>query len=177
MSTTVSAHYRELSLRLAFCGIMATMERNPYTFRQRADHKRLKEFARAYVANGGNASAAAEAAGFRPNTGSSLLRRAEMPGLIAAAMRGFMGDMTPALVQVLYRIALDDTAPTKDRVNAANSLLDRGPHSRKQSVEHEHTLIEPSKLIAEVWERRQARLAGPDAPQVIDAQAEPVDAS
>jgi phage terminase small subunit len=153
------------------------MKRNPYTFRQTADHARLRAFARAFVMNGGNAAAAAEEAGFARKSAPSIMAKEQMPGLIATAMRSRLAEITPELVQVLLGIALNEENSTKDRVNAANSLLDRGPHSRKQETETTHVISDPARLIAEVWERRQARLAGPDAPQVIDAEAEPVDAS
>jgi hypothetical protein len=153
------------------------MKRNPYTFRQTSDHARLKAFAEAYVHNGGKVGAAAEAAGYAAKSGSALMKRPDMPKRIADAMRDRLVQVTPELLQVLLNIALDPSMGPKDRLNAANSLLDRGELKRTSNVEHEHKLTDPSALIAEVWERRQARLAGPDAPQVIDAEAEPVDAS
>jgi hypothetical protein len=156
---------------------MATMKPAPYRFRQKSDGARLRAFARAYVANGGNATAAAEAAGYSRTSAPSIIAKEEMPGLIAAAMRDWTAELTPALAQVLATIALDPAAHPKDRVNAANSLLDRGGFGRKQETETRHVIIDPADVIAQVWERRQARLTGPDAPQVIDAQVETPDES
>lgn len=150
----------------------------PYRFRQKSDDtKRLRAFARAFVANGGKVGDAAEAAGYARDSGSALMKREDMAGMIAAAASAHLAELSPRLVQVLLAIATDDENSPRDRLAAANSLLDRGPINRRQEVEHEHKLTDPSALIAEVWERRQARLTGPDAPQVIDVTPEAPDAS
>jgi hypothetical protein len=62
-------------------------------------------------------------------------------------------------VQALVDVIEDANVRPRDKIKAAEALLDRGFLHRKASAEVTGTVtVEPSKLIEEIWRARQERV-------------------
>jgi len=90
-----------------------------------------REFAIAYVANGGNGTAAAVAAGYSEHSARSaaykLTRLPQVETAIRAEQRRVLGGrLANKALAVLEAILSDENAPFGARVDAAKTLLDRG---------------------------------------------------
>lgn len=83
-----------------------------------------------FVANGGNATAAAKAAGYAVQSagkmGSKLLGNVHVQDAIRAEQRRLLnGDLATKALGVLRAVLEDEKAPTGARVDAAKTVLDR----------------------------------------------------
>jgi phage terminase small subunit len=132
-------------------------------------------FAEAYVANGGHGEDAAKVAGFSPHTArikaSQLLRLPKVQAAVRAHAFAQVDKLAPKALAVLERIIEDPNAAPRDRSRAAEAILDRGFLHKvsRQEVEVEHR-VSPTDIIAEVWARRDARLAEQGG-KLIEAEA------
>jgi hypothetical protein len=79
--------------------------------------------------------------------------------------------LAPKALAVLVEIIDDPNAAPRDRARAAEAILDRGFLHKvsRQEVEVEHR-VSPTDIIAEVWARRDARLAEQGA-KLIEGEA------
>ena len=89
------------------------------------------DFATAYVANGGNATKAAIAAGYSPTSARQqaykLTRNATVQRLIREEQQRVIGGrLCSKALQVLEQIMDDPEAPVGARVDACKTILDRG---------------------------------------------------
>jgi len=137
-------------------------------------------FAREYVLNGGHGERAATAAGFSAHTArqkaSQLLRKPKVQEVIRAETFEQVERLAPRALNLLLGIIDDPEVAARDRVRAAEAILERSYLHKvsKTEVEVSH-VVDPAALIAEVWAKRQARLAAAalEAP-VIEGKAQPV---
>jgi len=136
-----------------------------------------RAFCREYVANGGHGERAAIAAGFSPKTArqkaSQLLRKPKVQEIIRAETFEQVERLAPRALNVLLGIIDDPEVAARDRVRAAEAILERSYLHKmsKTEVQVSH-VVDPATLIAEVWAKRQARLAAAalEAP-VIEGEA------
>jgi len=100
-----------------------------------------ERFAEEYVANGGNASKAAEAAGYSPSVchaatrevlGSNAVQKSISEHLAELRERTYqkLAALAGQALDILAGIAADPLAPATARVSAANSILDRASFAR-----------------------------------------------
>src|SRR5262249_53336149 len=84
--------------------------------------------------------------------------------------------LAPRALNVLLAIIDDPEVAARDRVRAAEAILERSYLHKvsKTEVEVQHKVADPAALIAEVWAARQARLAAAAALEapVIDGEAQ-----
>lgn len=125
-----------------------------------------REFARLYVIHGGNATKAAELAGYqgaRKAGWRNLLRPLvlhEIKRLSIVHTEAWL----PLAIRQLVEIMCDPTLDPKARVMAANSLLDRGGMRAKSDGPAVQVNVQingqaAQAAIAEVWDTRNKRLA------------------
>ena len=109
--------------------------------------KGMRRFVTAYIANGyENATKAAIEAGYSPKTahvkGSQLLADEAVKSALAKAqasreqaIRQRMRARADRAINLLQAIIDDETAAPRDRINAANSLLDRCGYKATERIE------------------------------------------
>lgn len=145
-----------------------------------------RRFVEAYVRLGSVTRAAQEAGlGTHPRSsqasGSRLLAMPHVQAALREELAQRVEGQAPAALNVLLDVMNDPAALPRDRIRAAEAVLDRGFLSRTSRLEAtvEHT-SNPADLIRAVWEAREARLALSSAgqpPHVIDAEPEDADGS
>jgi phage terminase small subunit len=122
-----------------------------------------RAFAGEYARNGGNARQAALTAGYSPKTahsqGSRLLHHPSVQEEIRRQTFAYVDHVAPLAVQALVDVIEDANVRPRDKIKAAEALLDRGFLHRKATAEVTGTVtVEPSKLIGEIWRARQERV-------------------
>jgi phage terminase small subunit len=128
---------------------------------------RKTAFVREYVRNGGQGRAAAVAAGYGEAgahvRASELLRRQDVRDAIQAEMFELVDRLVPMAMGVLAEIAADPDVAERDRLKAAEGILNRGYLKITQRVEGriEH-ILSPAALIAAIDEERRARMEQAD---------------
>ena len=132
-------------------------------------------FAREYVMNGGHGEKAAIAAGYSAHTArqkaSQLLRKPKVQEAIRTETFEQVERLAPRALNVLLDIIDDPEVAARDRVRAAEAILERSYLHKISKTEVEVTTVaDPTSLIAEVWKARQARFTALEAP-VIDGEA------
>jgi len=105
-------------------------------------------FAVAYVANGGNGTEAAKAAGYSPQTArqqaASLLNKPHVRDAIHAEQARTMGtELASAAVGRLRQIINDQSAHPKIVLDAAKTILDRAGHVAPKAAEPEPPARKP----------------------------------
>lgn len=120
-------------------------------------------FAAEYVKNGGNATAAATTAGYSPHSarckGWQLLRDPRVQEAVRAAMFNEVERLAPRAMKALADALDDPTIPARDRIRAAEAILDRG--SLKRGTRAEVSIEDRPdglSLIHELQKARQERL-------------------
>lgn len=121
-------------------------------------------FAAEYVRNGGNATAAATAAGYSAHSarckGWRLLRDPRVQEAVRTAMFEEVERLAPRAMKALADALDDATIPARDRIRAAEAILDRGTLRRGVKME---AIIEDRgdalSILQEVQRARQERLA------------------
>jgi phage terminase small subunit len=132
-------------------------------------------FAAAYVRLGGHGERAAIEAGYPPKSArvkaSQLLRLPKVQAEVRAQAFAQVDKLAPKALAVLVEIIEDPNAAPRDRARAAEAILDRGFLHKvsRQEVAVEHK-VNPTDIIAEVWAKRDARLAEQGA-KLIEVEA------
>lgn len=142
-------------------------------------------FCETFTANGGRADLAAVAAGVDPSKaavqGSRWLCRKAVADHIKSLCGTFAHSLLPLAISTLGEVAGDKEALRKDRIKAANSLLDIAEMSRQPGGLQVNVGIvngsQAQQIISEVHQLRSRRLsdippAMPDTTQSIEASAE-----
>jgi phage terminase small subunit len=156
-------------------GKLATISANGVTADAGELSPKQKAFAAAYVRLGGHGERAAIEAGFAPKSArvkaSQLLRLPKVQAEVRAQAFSQVDKLAPKALAVLVEIIEDPNAAPRDRTRAAEAILDRGFLHKvsRQEVEVEHR-VSPAEIIAEVWARRDERLAGQGA-KLIEGDA------
>lgn len=132
-------------------------------------NERQEAFCREFVANGGNGMAAAAAAGYAtPHVdGARCLANQRIAARVRQLVALDITSQLGKLVTMLLEIASDPLVAPRERINAINSLLDRGGlavpkgpaagPSVAVQVNVASTAGEAQAAIREVWESRTAR--------------------
>jgi len=132
-----------------------------------------REFARAYVLTGGNATKAAVIAGYSEHganvAGYRCLTRPRVLGEIKRLSITNAQAYLPIAIRVLLDIATDPNQDARARVQAANSLLDRGGLATKGAgltvgVQVNVNGSQVNELKEQIWAARTARLSDSVSP-------------
>jgi hypothetical protein len=68
--------------------------------------------------------------------------------------------LAPVAVQALVDVLQDPDTKPRDKIKAAEAILDRGHLHKRSSTEVTGTIhVDPAEIIQEVWSRHEARLA------------------
>ena len=114
--------------------------------------EKQKAFAIAYVNNGGNRSQAAISAGYHSNRANQSGYQALSSPAVQAAIRKEAEDLLNSNVGIGAKVLVELATTSKSdsvRLQAAQSLLDRGGLPFVRQTEHKHTL-EDSRTDAEL---------------------------
>jgi phage terminase small subunit len=122
-----------------------------------------RAFASEYARNGGNARKAPLTAGYSPKTahsqGSRLLHHPLVQEEIRRRTFAYVDHVAPLAVQALVDVIEDANVRPRDKIKAAEALLDRGFLHRKATSEVTGTVtVQPSQIIEEIWRTRQERI-------------------
>ena len=122
------------------------------------------KFVDAYLANGGNGTQAALAAGYAASCAhvkaSKLLRLSHVQEAFRGRLMAQVESHAPLAVGVLAEVAANPEAKDRDRIAAATAILDRTKGLQK-GLRHEveHTFhVDPQKIIQELEDQRKVRL-------------------
>lgn len=127
----------------------------------------MRIFVDAFLSNGGKSTEAAIAAGVEPGKAAMQACRWLCREAVAAHIKNqagrFVQSTIPVAIQTLVEIAGDPTALRKDRIKAANSLLEMAEMGRAPGGFQVNLAVvngsQAQQIIAEVHERRQRRLS------------------
>lgn len=125
-------------------------------------------FCDTFVANGGNGTDAAIAAGYAEGsahvTGCRLLCRKRVADHLVAMSQRFVHAALPVAIRTLIEAASDDKALWKDRIKAAVSLLEHGGMAAPKGGVHVNVGVavdgaKAQQLISSVWSARAERMS------------------
>jgi hypothetical protein len=141
---------------------------------------RRREFARFFVESGGNGTKAAVLAGYSVSDPAKAASRALLDVKVVEEIKRLstvnIGAWLPLAIRVLIDIMSDPTTPARDRISAANSLLDRaGMAAPKGGVQVNVGVQvngnEVQALIGSIWSAKEARGSDIPLPMSDDARA------
>lgn len=128
---------------------------------------RQREFARHFVLNGGNATKAAVMAGYSASDPSVAGHRCLLHPAILAEIRRLsivnVASFLPIAIRVLIELMCDPETPARDRISAANSLLDRGGMAAPKGGVQVNVGVqvngnEVQALIGSIWDAKSAKV-------------------
>lgn len=146
-----------------------------------------REFARAYVVNGGKGTEAALAAGYAEGSAHVASSRNLVNPRVAAEIvrlsRSLIHAALPVAIQCLVELVTNEEVKPEIRRKAANDLLERGGMATEKAGVHLNVGVQVNggqaqRLIAEVWDAKQQRLSDIPAsmPDNLKAISEAIDA-
>jgi phage terminase small subunit len=126
-------------------------------------------FVDVFIGNGGQATAAAIAAGL-PEASASvaacrMLCKRRVADAILARCQTFLQTAIPVALKALFDIAGDEQALRKDRIKAATCILEHGGMAAPKGGVQVNVGVQVNgeqaqRLIGSVWSAKQARLSG-----------------
>lgn len=168
-----------MDINAASNAISSHVEGQPSVSGRDALSQQERIFVDVFVGNGGKAGEAARAAGYADAsadvTACKLLCRPRVAHQIRAQCESFAHAVLPVAIRTLAAAAGDEKALWKDRIKAANSLIELAGMTAPHGGVHINVGVQVNgqqaqALIGEVWNAKKARLSDiPTAmPDTID---------